>query len=101
MNPGGQMIDGLAKNARRTEHISLNNSETHALQLIIEPWAEELVMPPGARYDIIFEGPSDHSLRIDIGERKVVIYGWSGSIVSVFDKKRILCDYPIPVPDVP
>jgi hypothetical protein len=95
------MVDSHAKNASRAEHVNLNNYQTHALQLIIEPWAEVLVMPPGAGYDIIFEGPPDHSLRMEIGERKIVIYGWSGSIVSVFDKERIICDCSIPVPDVP
>ena len=95
------MIVNRANGTDRTERLSLRNSHRGILRLFVEPWGEELLMPPNVTYQIVAEGPQGDSLELDIGERSVTVYGWPGAIASVFDGGKLLCECSVPAPLTP
>ena len=65
-------------------------------------------MAAGVTYELVLEGPAGNCLLLSIEERRAVVWGWSGSVISVFCDGTLLrtCDVPvpttpIPMPDVP
>jgi hypothetical protein len=85
----------------QTVHLRIRNSRPYALTLRIEPWAEELLMPAGSIYEIVAQGPDDDCIEISSNDEAFVVYGWSGSIISIFQDQALLFECRIPVPRVP
>jgi hypothetical protein len=82
-------------------HLRIRNSRPYALTLRIEPWAEELPMPAGSLYEIVAQGPDDDCIEVSSNNEAFTVYGWSGSIISVFQDQALLLECRIPVPPVP
>jgi hypothetical protein len=59
-----------------------NNSKTD-LELHLEPWGEQYSMPIGATFKVEADGPEDDVLEIEYVEGRIIVYGWSGSVVTV------------------
>ncbi len=64
--------------------ISVINSTMKPLLLILEPWAEEFCIAPGAAVDVLGSGGSEEGFfEVESIENGMIVYGWEGSIVSV------------------
>jgi len=66
----------------------LANRLTESRTLIIEPWADELEMAPGATYNIVAEGAPDSAFEIEIKSDAIILYAHdnAGALVTVFDE---------------
>jgi len=60
------------------------NSRSVALTFCLEPWGEQYPMAPEAIFDIVARGPKGDSLEVEFTDDHIVLYGWPGSIVTVF-----------------
>lgn len=60
-----------------------NRRETE-LTFYLEPWGEQFIMAPGATFHVVAKGPDGDSLEVEYGDNYVSLYGWIGSVVSVF-----------------
>src|SRR5215471_15155543 len=99
MNFQGQMT-WTAANAC-TDQLRIKNSHVQPLRLHIEPWAEEVLILPNVLYQIVAEGPRGDHLELEFAEGKITIYGWPGSVLSVFQGQQAICQCLIPAPPLP
>ena len=55
-------------------------------------------MAAGVTYELVLEGPAGNCLLLSIEERRTAVWGWSGSVISVFCDGTLLrtCDVPVP-----
>jgi hypothetical protein len=74
----------LTNNSLR-QNLWLRNEHRTPIVLCIEPWASELLIPPGVDYQVIAEGPSGYTFLVVPSDGRITIHGWPGSVVSVFD----------------
>jgi hypothetical protein len=80
------------------------NSRSIALTFCLEPWGEQYSMAPEAIFDVVARGPKGDSLEVEFSDDRIVLYGWPGSIVTVFHKGTELgvgCLERTPVPSTP
>ena len=82
------MVDNHAQSLR------VSNGYSEPITLSLEPWADEILIPSKAGFDIVAVGPDGGHLEVTYEERRVSVYGWSGSTLSVFHgRQRLLeCD---------
>jgi hypothetical protein len=83
------------------QHLRIHNAHAQAFNIYIEPRGEELSILPKATYEIVAEGPEGGCLEVVFGERTVAVYGWAGSVASVFNGAELLRDCRVPVPSIP
>lgn len=79
----------------RTEQVvvrvRLNNERTKTCTFAVEPWGDTYEMKPGESFDVVASGPAENcQLEIDQSDESVVVYGWSGSTVSIFHDDKEL-----------
>jgi hypothetical protein len=81
------------------ERIRIQNAYAHPLTIHVEPWGDEIPMAVGETYELVARGPAGDCLHLAIEESHIFVYGWSGSVISVFcDGKLLLtCDTPVPM----
>jgi hypothetical protein len=91
--------DGAAP--RQKFVIAVRNGRDTQVTLILEPWASEFVMAPGAVFELRAEGPEGDGLQIDYAPDHIVAWGWSGSVVEVWHNGERLTGPSLPVPGVP
>ena len=65
---------------------SLRVCNAHALPITLhlEPWGEQYTMPPKATFLVFTRGPEGDALEVECAEDRIVIYGWPGSVVTLF-----------------
>jgi hypothetical protein len=83
------------------QHLRVRNDHPLAVQFSIEPWAEEVTMPPNGMFEIIAKGPQGDFLEVILGNHRITVYGSSGSVATVFDGGEKVLDCQIPVPRNP
>jgi hypothetical protein len=81
--------------------LNIQNSQDRALRLYLEPWGEELSIPPTVTYKVEARGPEGDFLQIEVVEGGVAVYGWPGSIVSIFHNEKVVAECGVPVPGTP
>ena len=90
---------------RATEHsqgVWVKNSHPQLATLCIEPWGDEIALPAGASFLVLFEGPAGSFPALEWEEGRVTVYGWSGSKVSVHHEgNEIRSSDDIRVPKMP
>ena len=81
--------------------IEIENSCAYSRKLILEPWGEELKIPPGEKF--LCRAIADQKGDFEIEEKndEIIVYVWSGATVKVFCQGiEIGGDRPT-VPEVP
>ena len=66
--------------------MSLRVCNAHALPITlhVEPWGEQYTMPPEATFLLVGRGPEGDDLEVECAEDHIVVYGWPGSVVTLF-----------------
>lgn len=81
--------------------LRIRNSRVTSLALYLEPWGEEYCMPPEATFEVVARGPHGDCLEVEYAADHITVYGWSGSVVSLFHEGVELGtgnETPTPVP---
>lgn len=65
-------------------YLRIKNSRANESMLYLEPWGEHYSMAPGTVIQVVVKGPEGDSLEIEYGDDYITLYGWTGSIASVF-----------------
>jgi hypothetical protein len=81
--------------------LRIQNVHSYPLAIRVEPWGEELSLLPNETYAIVARGPEGDFLEVELGESRVIVYGWPGSVVSIFHEHKLLRACQIPVPSTP
>lgn len=66
------------------ERLRIQNNRVKPLTFTIEPWGDVHPMPPQAVFEIVATGPPGGILELDAQEEGWTVYGWAGSVVSIF-----------------
>jgi hypothetical protein len=53
------------------------------LTVLVESWAEEILLEPGQEIIVTFEGPPGGEVEVEDKPGLKVLYGWPGSVFSV------------------
>jgi hypothetical protein len=64
----------------------VQNSRAVPVMFHLEPWGEQYVMPSEATFSVVARGPREDTLELEYTDDAIVLYGWSGSTVSLFYK---------------
>lgn len=68
---------------------TFHNSRGNDLRLWLEPWAEEVAVPPGSRVDLVLEGDgeaeaADAEAPFEVSEEYLALFAPGGALVHVF-----------------
>ena len=83
------------------ERITLINRLSAPVQLDIEPWGEQILLPADQSYEVIAIGPAPSCLRVEFQTTRVVVYGWPGSTLTILKDGQTIIECSIPVPAIP
>jgi hypothetical protein len=72
-----------------TIYIGVKNGGNSKLDLLLEPWAEDFSMPPGAKYVIEGLGPREGAgFWVEHSGNEILVHAWPGSVVRVLENGR-------------
>lgn len=63
---------------RKSQRLSLSNSQSTTLNIVIEPWATEINLSPGSILDVMISYKYDGYPYVSLHDELVEIYLWSG-----------------------
>lgn len=84
-----------------TERLKVQNAHSYPLTIHLEPWGEEIPIEAGVTYELVLEGPVGNCVLVSTEERRMIVWGWSGSVISVFRDGKLLRNCDVPVPTTP
>jgi hypothetical protein len=84
-----------------TTTLRLVNSNEADTTFVIEPWTSQCSMPRGAIFEVIAHGPKGGVLEVEYSRDHIVLYGWAGSTLTVYQNGETILDGSVPVPPVP
>ena len=67
--------------------VRVQNAYAHSITLTLEPWAEEVTMPPKSSVWVFACGPKgsvpQDKLHIECSAERITVYGWSGCLAYI------------------
>lgn len=81
----------------------LRNPSGREIRVVLEPWGDAYVMPRGATLTIVARAPEPGVPEFDVRDGAIVIFGWVGSTIDLFEGSRNLrgAVERLPVPPIP
>ncbi len=76
----------MAIPAQKKIQFSLRNSLSTNAVVVLEPWGDEHTLKPNESITLLAEGPSDGHLEIEMASGRLLVYGWTGSVIEVLPK---------------
>ena len=76
----------MSTTLRSTEVVTtlrLTNSHPDTIRFSLEPWGEEVPMPPGATFEVMARGPEGGALEVDVSGGYMAVWGWAGSVLAL------------------
>lgn len=70
--------------------LRLTNSHPDPVHFSLEPWGEEYPMAPGATIEVVARGPEGGTLEVEFADKRVTVWGWAGSTVTLAHDGRPL-----------
>ena len=64
--------------------LRLCNVRTIPITLYLEPWGEQYTLGPEATFTVVARGPEGDALEVEWADDHIILYGWPGSIVTLF-----------------
>ena len=80
--------------------LDLFNAMSTPKRIWVEPWAEELTLPPGIGWRFVCDAVSLDPIPVEFHEDSIVVYGLPKSIVRIFQDDRLVweCHEPFDPP---
>jgi hypothetical protein len=70
--------------------LRLCNARTIPITLYLEPWVEQYTLTPEATFTVVVRGPEGDALEAEWADDHIILYGWPGSVVTLFhDGKEV------------
>jgi hypothetical protein len=66
-----------------TMNVTFSNRGPSSVPLVVEPWAEEFVVPPGSSEQLSIHAPELGEVEIQRGEAISSVWVWQGCTVSI------------------
>ena len=76
----------MAIPAQKKVQFNLRNSLSTNSVVVLEPWGDEHTLKPYESITLLAEGPSDGHLEIEMVPGRLLVYGWTGSVIEVLRK---------------
>jgi len=92
---------GSAFDAGPRQNLWIRNSEDTTIVLCVEPWGNELSISNDNEYLVVFEGPKGEYPAVEWSKERVTVYGWPGSVASIFLNGQIVLSCATRVPKMP
>lgn len=70
--------------------LQVENAKDSPVRLYLEPWGECYEMPARTTYRIMAQGPKRGELLLEYAQDRITVWGWAGSVVTIFDGDREL-----------
>ena len=74
--------------------ISISNRSNGPLTLHLEPWGEQFSMPVSSTFQVKAEATEQGEMEIQYEEHAILVWGWTGSILTVLLNGKELGDTP-------
>jgi hypothetical protein len=87
-----------------TTSLRVCNAHASPITLYLEPWGEQYTMPPETTFVVVACGPVGDVLEVECAAEHIVLYGWPGSVVTLFQAGKKVGTSPAeraPVPLTP
>jgi len=68
--------------------VQLQNSSTEPISLIIEPLGDQVMLAPGARYEVIGQQPTDYGMLVEFSQKCIQV--WVEGFSGVFENEVAL-----------
>ena len=75
-----------------TMSLRVCNAYAVPITLYLEPWGEQYTMPPEATFLVVARGPEGDALEVACAEDHIAVYGWPGSVVTLFHAGKEMGD---------
>ena len=86
----------------RLDRLYLANGGHRPVTVYLEPWGEQIILPPDGRFEVKAVGPEGEFLELVWGDDEVTIYGWSWSTISILSEGKEVAGFSgIPAPPLP
>jgi len=70
--------------------LRISNTRSVPLILYLEPWGEQYPIAPEATFTAVAKGPEGDGLEVEWADDHIVLYGWPGSVITLFqDGKEV------------
>ncbi len=67
------------------QELIVHNHGSSVVELWIEPWGDMVPMSAGTALRVVVSGRSSGCLEVAIHDGRLSVYGWSGSVLKIFD----------------
>ena len=74
--------------------VSISNKSNRPLTFHLEPWGQQFSMPVGSTFQVKAEATEQGEMEIQYEEHAILVWGWTGSILTVFLNGKDLADTP-------
>ena|ERR1044071_10460945 len=81
--------------------VSISNSSDKEITFHLEPWGEQRTMPPGGRFQVVLEANEPGEVEVEYEQDNILVWGWSGSVATVYPDGQAPSDTRPGVPPVP
>ena len=80
----------------------IRNSASEPLRVWLEPWVEEILIPPGSEFRFVGVGEQPGQLLVEELDDRRIVYSWPTSRLTIYHGEEIVWrDFGTPVPLVP
>jgi hypothetical protein len=64
--------------------INVTNASGEEVIFHLEPWGEQIRMPPGETFTVSAEAEMEGSFEVEDGKGEIIVWAWSSAIAKVF-----------------
>lgn len=64
--------------------INITNGFARELTFHLEPWGEQIPMPPGKTFAVCAEAESEGEFEIEFRENEIFVWAWTTSVAEVY-----------------
>lgn len=64
--------------------VYLKNTREVGIKLILEPWFDEYIVPPGVGFKIVGHGPRDGNLEVVVHQDYIAVWPWREATIAIF-----------------
>jgi hypothetical protein len=82
------VMPGAPETKEYVTSLRIYNSRSMALTFSLEPWGEQSKLAPEETFEVVARGPEGDSLEVEFADDQIIVYGWPGSVVTLFIRER-------------